>query len=150
MGTLKGHAGTVCSVAFSADGKRVVSGATSFIVKIWNAETFAVVCNPRGCSRQCPEFQGGLDFCTHRLALKRSELRVWQVHTLRGHSDCVRSVSFSTDGTRVVSGSSDKFVKIWDSETGAEVCAPRGCSSWCGEFQAFLGLVRSLLGVEAV
>ena len=41
--------------------------------------------------------------------------------TLAGHEDEVRSVAFSPDGKRVVSGSSDKLVKIWDAETGAEV-----------------------------
>jgi WD40 repeat protein len=50
--------------------------------------------------------------------------RDWQMCTLRGHSDMVRSVAFSPDGTRVVSGSDDKLVKIWSSETGAEVCSP--------------------------
>ena len=43
------------------------------------------------------------------------------MHTLVGHSRCVRSVAFSRDGTRVVSGSSDKLVKIWNVETGVEV-----------------------------
>ena len=44
-----------------------------------------------------------------------------QVRSLAGHSDCVVSVSLSPDGTRIVTGSSDKLVKIWDAETGAEV-----------------------------
>ena len=34
--------------------------------------------------------------------------------TLRGHSDDVRSVSFSPDGKRIVSGAQDRTVKIWD------------------------------------
>ena len=38
-----------------------------------------------------------------------------------GHKDGVFSVSFSSDGTRVVSGSGDETVKIWDTTTGAEV-----------------------------
>lgn len=45
-----------------------------------------------------------------------------QVRTLRGHSDCVTAVSFSPDGTRIVSGSHDNLVKIWNAETGSEVC----------------------------
>eukprot|EP00900_Chrysochromulina_parva_P027921 jgi/Chrpa1/9763/Chrysochromulina_OHIO_Genome00018320-RA len=32
------------------------------------------------------------------------------------HSDCVASVAFSTDGTKIVSGSEDKTIKIWDSD----------------------------------
>ena len=45
----------------------------------------------------------------------------WQVRTLAGHSGSVRSVAISADGKRVVSGSKDTTVKIWDVETGTEV-----------------------------
>ena len=34
------------------------------------------------------------------------------------HSSCVTSAAFSPDGTRVVSGSSDKTVRIWNVNTG--------------------------------
>jgi len=30
------------------------------------------------------------------------------------HSDVVRSVAFSPDGTKIVSGSRDKTIKVWD------------------------------------
>jgi len=40
---------------------------------------------------------------------------------LTGHSGGVTSVSFSADGKRIVSGSSDSLIKIWDVKTGAEV-----------------------------
>ena len=45
----------------------------------------------------------------------------WQERTLRGHFDEVLSVAFSRDGKRIVSGSADTLVKIWDVATGAEV-----------------------------
>ena len=31
------------------------------------------------------------------------------------HSDYIRSVAFSPDGTKIVSGSADKTIKVWES-----------------------------------
>ena len=31
------------------------------------------------------------------------------------HSNVIRSVTFSPDGTKIVSGSLDKTIKVWDS-----------------------------------
>jgi len=31
------------------------------------------------------------------------------------HSDCIKSVAFSPDGTKIVSGSYNKTIKVWDS-----------------------------------
>ncbi|KAJ6532351.1 WD40-repeat-containing domain protein [Mycena capillaripes] len=41
-----------------------------------------------------------------------------------GHTDGVLSVAWSPDGMRIVSGSKDKTVRIWDSETGNVVVGP--------------------------
>jgi WD40 repeat protein len=43
---------------------------------------------------------------------------------LRGHEENVNSVSFSHDGLRIVSGSSDGTIRIWDATSGAEVVPP--------------------------
>jgi WD40 repeat protein len=51
-------------------------------------------------------------------------VRVWDVSTgkelnvLNGHTESVNSVAFSTDGTYIVSGSSDNSVRVWDASTG--------------------------------
>jgi WD40 repeat protein len=44
-----------------------------------------------------------------------------QVAVLSGHTDYVRSVTFSSDGTSLVSGSNDTTVKLWDIQTGGVV-----------------------------
>ncbi len=46
--------------------------------------------------------------------------------TLRGHSDEVHEMAVSPDGKRIVSGSVDKTVKVWDAATGAELMTLRG------------------------
>ena len=45
---------------------------------------------------------------------------------LEGHTGYVTSVSFSPDGSRIVSGSGDKTVQLWDSHTGAELMRMEG------------------------
>ncbi|TGO13768.1 hypothetical protein BPAE_0711g00010, partial [Botrytis paeoniae] len=40
------------------------------------------------------------------------------LQTLESHSDWVNSVSFSPDGTKLVSGSDDKTIRLWDISTG--------------------------------
>ena len=50
----------------------------------------------------------------------------WQVCTLRGHETEVNMVAFASDGKRVVSGTRDGVVKIWDTATGAEVRSDPG------------------------
>ena len=45
----------------------------------------------------------------------------WQLRTLAGHSGKVTSAAVSRDGNRIVSGSSDTLVKIWNAKTGEEV-----------------------------
>jgi hypothetical protein len=58
----------------------------------------------------------------------------------------VNSVAFSPNGKRVVSGSADNLVKIWNAETGAEVRSFVGVRwGWRGD----AGLLREFLAFLA-
>jgi RNA polymerase sigma factor (sigma-70 family) len=54
----------------------------------------------------------------------RGELKLDNVpiRSFTGHGDFVRSVSFSPDGKRALSGSYDETMRLWDVETGKEIC----------------------------
>ena len=43
---------------------------------------------------------------------------------MEGHSDDIRSVDFSPDGSRIVTGSRDKLAIIWDAKTGSMIGKP--------------------------
>lgn len=51
------------------------------------------------------------------------------VSTLSGHSDFVTAVACFADGTKVVSGSEDETVRVWDAQSGAELCTLSGHSN---------------------
>ena len=58
--------------------------------------------------------------------------KAWEAceHVLWGHSDSVKSVVFSPDGSRVVSGSNDFTLRIWNVATGESEAELSGHSSW--------------------
>src|SRR5580693_131024 len=65
-----------------------------------------------------------------RVYVIRSE-RIWDVmlgaligDPLRRHTSNVLSVSFSPDGTRIVSGSGDRTIRKWDAVSGAPIGKP--------------------------
>ena len=47
-------------------------------------------------------------------------------HVLKGHSKAVRSAAFSPDGRRIVTAARDATARVWDSETGRELCVLKG------------------------
>lgn len=79
---------------------------------------------PEGCSLQrvlAPKFPGMLEiFCNSAHSTKWPSLQA----VFPGHSECVNSVAFSSDGKWIASGSSDCTICIWDAVTGQSACEP--------------------------
>ncbi len=62
---------------------------------------------------------GGLVRAQGQPSEQKAESFVEQL-TLKGHTDSVYSVCFSPDGKRILSGSADNTVKVWDATSGQE------------------------------
>lgn len=58
------------------------------------------------------------------MAFSGDELKIWNVSTgqdsltLRGHTNWIKSVTFSPNGTQIASASWDKSVRVWDATIG--------------------------------
>jgi WD40 repeat protein len=70
---------------------------------------------------------------TYRTALLVSQRdRAWQAENmiLEGHTRPVESVAFSSNGLRIVSGSDDHTVRVWDAVSGAILHTLEGHTDW--------------------
>jgi len=58
--------------------------------------------------------------------MRAGKLLSWPAPPLEwtGHTGAINSVSYSPNGTRVVTGSYDKTIRIWDVQSGAVVGEP--------------------------
>ena len=139
----QGAHGYVCSVAFSPDGKRIVSGSDDKTLKVWDATSGQEMLTLKGHTGDVMSVAFSPDGKRIVSGSDDKTLKVWdaatgqETLTLKGHTNAVSSVAFSPDGKRIVSGSGDQTVKVWDASSdqaeveicaAAATCAPRRAS----------------------
>ncbi|MFN6171546.1 MAG: WD40 repeat domain-containing protein, partial [Dolichospermum sp.] len=137
--------GSVYSLAYSPDGKYLVTGDSNGRVQIWNALTGREILTFVGHSNCVNSVAWSGDSLTLASGSLDNTVKLWNVQTgdcvrtLEGHSDWVNSVAWS--GLTLASGSLDKTVKLWDVQTGDCVRTLEGHSSlvrsvaWSGDGQ---------------
>jgi eukaryotic-like serine/threonine-protein kinase len=116
-------AGPGVNVAFSPDGQRLATGGEENTIKIWDVETGREIDKPlRGHSGEVYTLAFSPDEDGRWIASagEDSAVKIWDSHTgrlvrtFRGHTGLVSSLAFTPDGRRLVSGSRDNTVKVWD------------------------------------
>ncbi|KFY03087.1 hypothetical protein O988_01700 [Pseudogymnoascus sp. VKM F-3808] len=129
------HLDAVNSVAFSPDGKQVVSGSYDWKVRLWDATTGAALQTLKGHWGDVKSVAFSPDSTQVVSGSSDETVRLWDattgaaLQTLEGHLSYVISVAFSRDSKRVVSGSADKTVRLWDA-TGAALQTLEGHLDW--------------------
>ena len=122
------HLSLVESMAFSPDGKYLVSGSFQEIA-VWDPLTGQQRHKAGGFAHEVVALAFSLDGKLLGVAggepTVEGEIKVFEVGTWKqlvdiknGHSDTVYGIAFSPDNKMVATGSADKFVKVWELPTG--------------------------------
>jgi WD40 repeat protein len=119
----------VRSVAFSADGQRILSTSDDSTIRVWDSRTGALTLGPLVghtawvfvalFSPNGKHIVSG----SHDKTIRFWDAYQGHVHLepLRGHKDVVLSVSFMPDGSKIASGSIDRTIRIWNASTGRAI-----------------------------
>ncbi len=116
----------ITSIAFSPDGRLLVSGSEDTTVKVWELSTGQPICTITGHSNFVNSIAISPDG-KFIASCGDDIIKLWQlstgeeVHTLSGHSGVIHSVTFSPDGQMLASGANDKMIKLWNPNTGEEI-----------------------------
>ena len=130
--TFLGHTSIVTSVAFSPNGRRVVSGSWNGMLKVWDAQAGQDILTLTGHTHGITGVAFSPDGRHIASGSEDQTLKVWDaetgqhVLTLQGHTSRVTSVAFSSDGKRIASGSEDQTLKVWDAQTGQNTLTLNG------------------------
>ena len=129
-----GHQATVRGVAFSPDGRTILTGSEDHTARLWDAATG----EPVGRPIRHEQFVDGVAFSPDgRTILTASwdhTARLWDAATggpvgrPMAHDDRVSSVAFSPDGKTILTGGYDRTARLWDAATGRPIGEPSGTS----------------------
>jgi WD40 repeat protein/serine/threonine protein kinase/Flp pilus assembly protein TadD len=138
MGEPMPHADRITIVAFSPDGQLVLTGASAWdgTAQLWDGHTGKRYGPPMqygfGSAIEVGAFsKNGTTILLGGYAKEHLQTaRMWDVRTGQRvgaplvHQKEVKTLAYSPDGTRILTGSSDKTAQLWDAHTGKPIGTP--------------------------
>ena len=121
---LRGHADVVNSLAFSADSKLLISGASDFTAILWDVADRRLVHRLWGHRQAIYTIGFTRDGMRAVTGSDDATLKLWSVNdgkeiaTLTGHKGKVFRLAISAADGTIASGSVDGEIRFWDDKTG--------------------------------
>jgi WD40 repeat protein len=131
----------VLSLAFSADGQRLLTGSEDCVVRVWDLQSGERLSRCEGHTAAVTAVAWFRDGRIASASLDQS-VRVWDgatgspLHCWQGHAGGVRSIAVAPDGSLVLSGGHDKLLRLWNVQLGQEA-GSFPCPSECVASVAF-------------
>jgi serine/threonine protein kinase len=120
-----GHLASVNAIAWSPDGKSIVSASDDTFVQIFDVQTGHRSVIYSGHTEEVAAVGWSPDGKFIASGGQDKTVQVWDAAngnkrlTFKGHTDRVNSVSWSQDSQTIASGSEDKSVQVWDATNAA-------------------------------
>jgi WD40 repeat protein len=127
-----GHADSVSSVAFSPNGKQILTGSKDKTARLWETNSGRELLRLEGHTSRISSVAFSPDGTQILTGSEDKTARLWdtvsgrQLLCLEGHTSSVYGVAFSPDGTQLLTGSEDKTARLWETSTGRELLRLEG------------------------
>jgi WD40 repeat protein/serine/threonine protein kinase len=128
---LQQHRGQVTDVAFSPDGKVVLTGSEDNTARLWDAATGKAIGMPIEHKGAVLAVAFSPDGKVALTGSRDNTARLWDAVTGRSigspleHRGPVVAVAFSPDGKAALTGSLDNTARLWDAATGKPIGTAR-------------------------